>query len=222
MTCQGKFHIRWARREDAADIARLFLISSDGLAAYIWARQANPGERIDEIGAARYARAGVAFSFENCLLVTRGAEVLGMVHAFEMLEGPGEPESDPVLAPYALLEDPGSLYISGLAVHPPHRDKGIGGALLDCVEALALTRAIQQLSLICFERNDIAREFYFRRGFCIADRRPLVPHPALHYSDGDALLMVRPVNIRVPRTDLTYRTHPDGTTVEPPNPEWSN
>jgi len=37
-------------------------------------------------------------------------------------------ETDPVLASYAALEDPGSLYISGLAVYPRHRRNGIGGA----------------------------------------------------------------------------------------------
>ena len=38
--------VRHARKEDAAQIARLFLISSDGLAAYIWSRLAAPGETV--------------------------------------------------------------------------------------------------------------------------------------------------------------------------------
>lgn len=36
--------IRAARREDSRAIAELFLISSDGLAAYIWSKVAEPGE----------------------------------------------------------------------------------------------------------------------------------------------------------------------------------
>lgn len=42
-----------ARRGDAIEIARLFLISSDGLAAYIWGCHARPGQSLDEVGAAR-------------------------------------------------------------------------------------------------------------------------------------------------------------------------
>lgn len=194
MSCSPNFDIRWAREEDAIEIARLFLISSDGLAAYIWSRHARPGQSLEAVGTARYARRGADFSFENCLLATRRAEVLGMIHAFEMHPRTADAaETDPVLAPYAALEDPGSLYISGLAVYPRHRGRGIGGALLDCVEALAMTRALPRLSLICFERNATARAFYIRRGFLVEQRRPIVPHPTLHYRDGDALLMVRPV-----------------------------
>ncbi|MEQ8294307.1 MAG: GNAT family N-acetyltransferase [Roseovarius sp.] len=194
MTCRNTVDVRWARRGDAAEIARLFLMSSDGLAAYIWSRHAKEGEPVEAVGAARYARTGTAFSYQNCLLATHGAEVLGMIHAFEMPEPDHDaPDPDAVLAPYAELEDPGSLYISGLAVHAAFRSHGIGGTLLDYVEALALTRALPRLSLICFEQNAPARDFYLRRGFTVADRRPLVPHPCLHYTEGDALLMVRPV-----------------------------
>ena len=191
---RSTFDVRWASPVDAAEIARLFLMSSDGLAAYIWSKHARAGEPVEAVGAARYARTGTAFSYENCLLATRGDEVLGMIHAFEMPEPASEAvEPDAVLAPYAVLEDPGSLYVSGLAVHAPFRSQGIGGTLLDFVAALALTRALPRLSLICFERNVTARDFYLRRGFTVADRRPLVPHPCLHYTEGDALLMVRPV-----------------------------
>lgn len=212
MTCQDTFDIRWARPVDAAEIARLFLMSSDGLAAYIWSRHAREGEPVEAVGAARYARTGTAFSYENCLLATRGDEVLGMVHAFEMPKPDSEAAApDRVLAPYAELEDPGSLYISGLAVHAPFRELGIGGTLLDYVEALALTRALPRLSLICFEQNVSARDFYLRRGFAVADRRPLVPHPCLHYTKGDALLMVRPLmdaadtpEIRLPETAVQH------------------
>lgn len=146
------------------------------------------------MGEARYAREGVAFSYENCLLAVREGETLGMVHAFEMpASPPGRTEPDPVLAPYSELEDPGSLYISGLAVRAAYRRSGIGGGLIDSVEALAMARAIPRLSLICFERNAVARDFYLRRGFRVADRRTVVPHPALHHTEGDALLMVRAV-----------------------------
>ena len=47
---------------DARDIARLFLISSEGAAAYIWSQLAEPGQELLDVGASRYARSGVDFS----------------------------------------------------------------------------------------------------------------------------------------------------------------
>ena len=94
--------IRPARQEDASDIARLFLISSDGLAAYIWRKTGVSDHALDEIGQARYARTDTAFSFENCLVATIERETVAMAHAFEMTSHPkGTSEEDPVLRPYA-------------------------------------------------------------------------------------------------------------------------
>lgn len=184
--------IRPACQEDTRDIARLFLISSDGLAGYIWSRLAAPGQSLEEVGAARYARTGVAFSYENCLMAARGGRVVGMVHAFPMEpRAPDDIEADPVLRPYAELEDPGSLYISGLAVNDGERGQGIGGALMDRAAAVARGQRLPRLSLICFAPNQGALRFYLRRGFREIARRPLVPHPSLHYAEGDALLLVQ-------------------------------
>ncbi|HIP79488.1 MAG TPA: GNAT family N-acetyltransferase [Kiloniellaceae bacterium] len=194
--------IRWAKAEEARAIARLFLISSDGLAAYIWSRIGMPGRKseevgleengLEEVGAARYARSGTAFSYENCLLALAGGDVVGMAHAFPMEADPGPvEEEDPVLRPYAELEDPGSLYLSGLAVEENYRGTGIGAELMDCVEELARAKGLPRVSLICFERNMRALAFYRRRGYREIARRPLVAHPSLHYADGDALLLVR-------------------------------
>lgn len=186
--------IRWARKDEARDIARLFLISSDGLAAYIWSRIGDAGGSLEDIGTARYARSGTAFSFENCLVVTSGGRVIGMAHAFEMPEGDAPTaEEDPVLRPYAELEDPGSLYLSGLAVFEDQRGSGVGSQLMDHVETLARANGLPRVSLICFERNRRALEFYHRRGYRELARRPIVPHPSLHYSDGEALLLARNV-----------------------------
>jgi GNAT superfamily N-acetyltransferase len=182
--------IRPARADEAGEIARLFLISSDGLASYIWSRLARPGETITQTGAARYARGGVAFSYENCLLAVSGGAVVGMAHAFPMPErAAGDIEDDPVLAPYAELEDAGSLYLSGLAVDAALRGHGVGGRLMDQVEARAAAMGCPRVSLICFERNERAMAFYRQRGYRELDRRPVVPHPSLHYRDGDAVLL---------------------------------
>ena len=135
------YHIRPATARDAADIARLFLVSSDGLAAYIWERDRAPGGDLLAHGAARYARHGTSFSYENCTVAAAGDRVVAMLHAFEMPETDGA-EEDFILRPYSELEDPGSLYISGIAVDADRRGQGIGNALLDVAEGIASKRGV--------------------------------------------------------------------------------
>ena len=186
--------IRWARRHEAGEIAKLFLISSDGLAAYIWSRMDMPGLSLEEIGAARYAREDTAFSYEKCLVAERGGQIVGMVHSFPIEADPdARLEEDPVLRPYAELEDIGSLYVSGLAVYPEHRGAGIGAELMECAHERARAKGLPRVSLICFERNERAMRFYDRLGYRELDRRPIVPHPMLHYADGDAVLLARDI-----------------------------
>lgn len=183
---------RKAVKEDSADIARLFLISSDGLAEYIWSKVAEPGETVIEAGTRRYAREGVAFSYENCLIAEQDGATVGMAHSFEMEEDPNaEPETDPVLKPYSELEDYGSLYLSGVAVNEQCRNAGIGMALMEAVNQRARDLSLPRVSLICFERNEGAMRLYKRLGFRELDRRAVVPHSTLHYQDGNAVLFAR-------------------------------
>jgi hypothetical protein len=94
-------NIRPARREDSRKIAELFLISSDGLAEYIWNQVAERGETPLDAGARRYARDAVAFSYQNCFIAEVDGAVVGMAHSFPMDADPSaEPETDPVLRPY--------------------------------------------------------------------------------------------------------------------------
>jgi ribosomal protein S18 acetylase RimI-like enzyme len=186
--------LRPATQADSQAIAALFLISSDGLAAYIWSRLAGPDEDLIAVGARRYAREDVAFSYQNCVIVERGGEVAAMLHGFPMEHTPdAPPEADPVLRPYSELEDPGSLYVSGVALFPQHRGHGIGTRLMAAAVARARDLGLPRVSLICFERNAAAMRLYHRLGYREVARRPVVPHPTLHYADGDAVLLARPV-----------------------------
>ncbi|HJO69770.1 MAG TPA: GNAT family N-acetyltransferase, partial [Rhodospirillales bacterium] len=195
-TMKEDVQIRSARLEDCADIARLFLISSEGLAEYIWSRIDLPGLSTIEIGARRYAREGTTFSYENCLVADRAGDVLGMVHGFPMeaQSADSDDSPDPVLAPYAELEDIGSFYLSGVALYPQYRGLGIGTRLLDAARDRARALGLERLSLICFERNQQATRLYLRLGYVEIDRRAIVSHPALRYRDGDAVLLVRPLD----------------------------
>ena len=97
-----------------------------------------------------------------------------------------------MLRPYAELEAPGSLYISGIAVAPDWRGQGLGTRLLAAARERARRLRCRALSLICFARNAGARRLYERLGFTVIDRREIVPHPMIH-GTGEALLMTAPV-----------------------------
>jgi ribosomal protein S18 acetylase RimI-like enzyme len=186
--------LRQAERDDCARIARLFMIAADGVAEYIWSKIDAPGLSLLEVGERRYAREGVAFSYQNCMVAERDGAVVGMVHSFPMRRpdgSDGHGETDPVLAPYAALEDYGSLYISALATFYEYRNLGIGTRLLEQARRRARALGLERLSLICFEKNEKALRLYRRLGFGELDRRAIVPHPFLRYREGDAILLAR-------------------------------
>lgn len=185
--------LRPATPADSRAIAELFRISSGGVADYIWQllKPEYPGLDLLDIGERRYAREGVNFSCDNCTIAEHDGSVLGMLHAYEMAE-PGEPETDPVLRPYAELESPGSLYISGVALFPEYRNLGIGSRLMDAALQTARDSDLPELSLIAFEQNEGSWRLYLRLGFDVVDQRPVVPHPLIRYT-GNALLMTRRV-----------------------------
>ncbi len=187
--------VRQATREDCGRIARLFMIASDGIAEYIWSRDGTPFLSLLEIGERRYAREGTAFSYENCLVAEKEGAVVGMVHSFAMHEQEGDDREegvDPVLAPYAELEDYGSLYVSGVAIFHEYRNLGIGTALLKEARRRGRALGLERLSLICFEKNTKALRLYQRLGFRELRRCPVVPHPFLNYREGAAILLACP------------------------------
>jgi ribosomal protein S18 acetylase RimI-like enzyme len=191
---------RPATAADAATIAQLFGISSDGVADYVWTTLAPqyPGLTPLEIGARRYAREDIAFSYKNCVVAQIEDRVVGMLHTFAIPEEPEPavptpepaPEAD-VLAPYKRLELPGSWYISGVALFPGFRGRGLGTKFLSIARQQAQEQGLRALSLIVFEQNNGAVALYERNGFTVAARAPVVPH-ALIRCTGDALLMTAP------------------------------
>lgn len=173
------------------------MIASDGLAEYIWSQVGAPGLSLLEIGEHRYAREDTAFSYQNCLVAEKDGNVIGMLHAFPMRQPPGDGQHryiDPVLAPYAELEDYGSFYISAVATFNEYRGLGIGTRLLEEGRRRARTLGLDRLSLICFEKNTGALRLYRRLGFRQLERRSVVPHPFLHYREGDAILLACPID----------------------------
>lgn len=195
----NEFLVRPARKSDCGAIARLYSISSDGVADYIWSCLAEPGQALLDVGRRRYEREESQFSFRNCRVVTAGDDVAGMLVAFPIEEGPVEddPDPDPVLAPYSRLEDPGSYYICGVALFPEYRGQGLGTRLMAIAEEDALERSLPRLSLVVFECNQGALRLYDRLGYVETARATVVPHPLIRVS-GDAILMVRNLGVTRP------------------------
>jgi ribosomal protein S18 acetylase RimI-like enzyme len=185
---------RPAKRDDARVIAELFQISSEGVADYVWSQIDDP-EYADlspiELGAVRYGRENVNFSYQNCDIAEIDGKPVGMLHAYVMGDDVGHApdDIDPVLRPYAELEEPRSLYISGLALFDEYRGSGIGTRLLDFAYKRARAEGMKKISLICFEENAGAYRLYEREGFKERKRREVVPHPLIRHG-GDAVLMV--------------------------------
>lgn len=184
---------RPAQRGDAREIARFFQITSEGGADYIWSLIAQPGEDLLEVGAARYAREGVNFSYENCLIAEHQGRVIGMMHSYVMRHDPhAEPVTDPVLAPYADMEIPDTLYISSLALDEGWRNQGLGATFLQAAQARCDALGLDGLSLIDYAANTGARRFYERHGFHIVKTCQITSHPLFRVT-GQAYLMSRPV-----------------------------
>jgi ribosomal protein S18 acetylase RimI-like enzyme len=187
---------RPAAASDARQIAEFYRLCSGGVADYIWGRLAADDEHPLDVGERRYAREGVAFSYQNCLLAISGGVPIGMAHAYviEPSARDGLGGVDPVLRPYAELEIPGSLYISGIAVRSENRNLGIGSKLIELERERARRLGSPNLSALVFEDNHGSLRLLGRHGFEVVDRRPVVPHPVIQHT-GDVLLLEAPVQV---------------------------
>lgn len=147
-------HLRPARPEDAADMARLGDLAGRGLSRHLWARQAAPGEDPLAVGARRAARDEGLFSWRNAVIATVGGATAGMLVSFPLADEP-EPLDDlpAMFRPLQALENRvrGTLYVNMLATYPAFRHRGVGTALLAEAERQGATA--RGLSLIVADDN---------------------------------------------------------------------
>lgn len=182
---------RPANMQDCYLIARLYSISSDGVADYVWSTLAEPGQDLLDVGRRRYEREDSDFSYRNCTMAEVDGEIAGMLVAFPIHTDPdSEPEKDPVLAPFSKLEEDNSYYICGVALFKDFRGNGIGSQFMQLAELKAKELGLGKTSLIVFEKNKGALRLYERLGYRETARELIVPHPLIHV-DGEAILMVK-------------------------------
>ena len=182
--------IRAAEICDCRRIAELYLVASDGVSEYIWSTIAAPGESLLDVGQRRYERDNADISYRNARVVVAGDDVVGMLVAYPMVVDPDYEEEDPVLRPYAILEEPDSYYVAAMAVDEALRGQGVGSRLLAIAEDDARKAGLDKMSLIVFDGNTGAKRLYLAKGYKEVNRERIVPNEHIHL-DGDALLMVK-------------------------------
>ncbi len=190
-----------ARAEHAPDLAALLMLASYGVieALYGGLIEGQPTQKIVE---RRFHRAGTTGAFENCFVAVDGDRVLGGLHVHPMDDLRKDPEGGIIppdrywiTAPFEKLDPAaaGSFHINFISVFEPHQGKGIGKALIDLAWREAARRRFKELSLIVFEQNRRALEFYHRLGFAEVARHPAARHKDIRYKC-DVLMMVAPVD----------------------------
>jgi GNAT superfamily N-acetyltransferase len=195
----SQLHVRPARRSDCVDIARLVVMSSDGIAEYIWGPYVGGRTSLIAVGTRRSARDGVPFSYQNCLIAEAGGgRIAGSLHAVAVpapFEEERASDPDPVLRQLLDFSDLGSLEIRGLAVYPAFRGQGVATMLMSAAAGQARIRGLRRLSVICFVANEAAIRFYRKFGFTVMNRAPSPAHPAFRHTGGEMLLLVRPATL---------------------------
>jgi ribosomal protein S18 acetylase RimI-like enzyme len=183
--------VRPATRADAADLARLVDLASEGLVRRFWAEMAEAGEDVFAVGERRAARDDGAFSCRNAWIAEVGGGVAGGMVGYRIGDVP-EPvdEASPIARPLVALENQalGTWYVNVLATYAAFRGRGVATALLRQAEAMGGSAG---LSLIVADGNRAARRLYERFGFVERSRRPIVKE-GWESASREWVLMLRP------------------------------
>jgi ribosomal protein S18 acetylase RimI-like enzyme len=179
-------NIRKATKADAPAISgHLFLAMEDILYEFI--RMKNPA-KAKECLAYFVARENNQYSFQNCWVAEKDAEILGSINSYDgakldLLRAPVvqyirthfnenfNPEKE---------TQPGEYYIDSFGVSIPHQGKGIGTELLQFVIHQYTIEQQQTLGLLVDEDNPAAKKLYLKLGFKPVGRKTLVGKMMVH------------------------------------------
>lgn len=171
---------RNADKNDCLAIAQLAQMAGDGLPGYFWADSQQPGQTLEQAGAALAGSETANFSYRNVLLAWVENTIAGMLLAYR-LPASDQNDEDPndfpeFVRPLVELEQcvPESFYINMLAAFPRFREQGIGTALMGQVDQLALEADCSLISIEVFANNPGALKLYQRLGYEITEQRSLI------------------------------------------------
>jgi ribosomal protein S18 acetylase RimI-like enzyme len=169
---------RRAAPEDAKALAELIDFAGQGLPTYLWAKMAEPGETVWEVGQRRARRDEGSFSWRNAVMLEEGGEAVATLMGYLLPEAaePIPADLPAIFVPLQELENEasGTWYVNVLATYPQHRGRGHGTALLALAERLAAEVGGRGLSIIVSNGNPGALRLYERCGYRRVAERPIV------------------------------------------------
>ena len=184
---------RCARRDDVDAIADLMMHASGNVLRFLLAELAPevpPRALLVHLALQEDERR----SYRHCLVAEVGATVVGVANAFpaelfrSALLDEGLSARENHLRPVTALQDWDSFVLSGLAVDPLHRGRGIGSTLIERVSDRARRGGFDRLSLHVWSDNGPARRLYRRAGFTVVARAQVADHPDLGHRGGSLLM----------------------------------
>jgi ribosomal protein S18 acetylase RimI-like enzyme len=170
---------RRATPDDAHALAELIDFAGEGMPSYLWARMAEPGEGIWDVGRRRAKREEGGFSYRNTVVLEEGGRVAACLIDYPLPDEPEPIDYERMPAMFVPLQElenlaPGTWYVNVLAAYPECRGQGYGTRLLGLAEGLAATSGSKGLSIIVSDANQGARRLYERCGYRAAAERVMV------------------------------------------------
>ncbi len=188
---------RPARKSDAAEIALLVNVVTDGGMAHFWSgRETARGPNgFIEAGRCELLGDDAHFGWRPVTIAEVDGEVVGMMLGYRKPDAfePVPPSVTGFLRPIEELEAEahGMWYLKMLGVHEQWRGKGVGSALLAVADGKVPETGAHGLALSVDDHNSGARRLYERHGFVQRQSRPKIAVSGDGPGDGDHLLMVK-------------------------------
>ena len=184
--------VRPATPADAADMARLVDLASEGMVRRFWAEMAEPGEDVFAVGARRAARDEGAFSWRNAAIAELGGAVAGLLVGYRIGDAPEPVDEAPAMVRAARRARERGARQPGTSTcwRPMRRTAAAASATALLRQATRLAEGTA-LSLIVADGNATARRLYEGFGFVEAERRPIVKD-GWESASREWVLMLRP------------------------------
>lgn len=189
----GAVEIRTARPSDASAIARLITMAGGGVYEFLLDGLFGDLDTVALMTPSIVEDTGI-HSYPNAIVAVAGRRVIGLAHAYPA--SAMIPANQAVLpqdrldhlAAFEETQDPGSCFLSALAVEQDYRRRGIASHLIALTESRARTAGFDRLTLHVWADNRPARALYRRQGFRDVAVAAIPWHPRLPHAGGSVLM----------------------------------